>query len=361
MKLIKNPYFFFLIFFIFSLLKYKCIFISNSNSSNDLVFKFDNLFYNKLEKEGEVEKYKNSVIKKLKMRYIDGNKKENINETLLNLNLNYTYSNKNRLKNERNYRKRNLTSNLYRDSFSHPNLIEIFAKERTIRFYISLINDCNILINDTINYEKSKTNVEFIEHYILNNNAEFIDPKAVFTNIINLNLFVFNKKDNLFTVLLDKKNNDKTNLTVEYNYLAGNILKSQKNKINNLHNNNTFLWKFFNENSSKKLKLNIEIYFTIDKLFENDTVTFIANGDNSTLNFNKSIISNSNQRVVKYEWKGELIPNEIIVLETKFPLIIESCKSVMIDIPMILVGSIFIFFLIFVLYIILSQIMKLEE
>ncbi len=99
------------------------------------------------------------------------------------------------------------------------------------------------------------------------------------------------------------------------------------------------------------------MHFTIDKLFEHDNVTFIANGDEFF--FNKSLSTINNKRIVKYKWQGVLTPHEVLVIETKFPMILD-CGIVSVDLPIIIIGSIFILFLIIVLYIILSQVMKLE-
>jgi hypothetical protein len=261
--------------------------------------------------------------------------------------------------------------------------LDIIAKERTVKFYISLTNECNVLINDTIKYTHSKNiknikNIEnpppeellfsrtdfsfpfhtdTMEHMILNNNVDFIDPKGVFSNNekVDINLFVYNKKLNLFTIFFEK-NENLTNYSLEYDYMAMNLIKSQRGKNSTL-SNNTFLWKFYNENILKeKQKLNLEFYFSIDKLFEKENVTFYRNS--VLFDLEKSVI---NEGLVKYSKSVDLYPNEVIILDAKFPMFFENCGVVRIDVSMIIVGSVFIIFLIFVLYIMLSQILKVED
>lgn len=366
-------------------------------SSNDYVIKFSEKYYQKLEGIGGIDKYKEIIKTKFNDRLIKGKQKQkeklsnstNRNNTLITKKQNTTIKssfnstitdlnkkNINETKSQINSTNKlkliqtNLQrtkKDLYDENFNFfdkdtiigsnttdGNIFAVYsgdfvAKERTVKFYISISQECNVLINDTVHYEQYNKNINFIEHLILHNNVDFIDPKAVFSNNLNINFFAYNKKLNMFSVYFDK-NEEQYNYTMEYDYLAVNLIKSQKDNNNITRSNNTFLWKFFNENLFKiKQKLNLEFYFSFDKLFENENVTFSIPG------FNKTIVQDETQRLVKYSYSGELLPQDVMILDVKFPMYIENCGGVNINVPMIIVGSVFIIFLILVLYLILSS------
>jgi hypothetical protein len=243
---------------------------------------------------------------------------------------------------------------------------EYISSNRVIKFYVSLKQECSLFINDTVYYE-NLNNVNFVEHMILHNNAEAIDPKGVYSDDININFFLFNRKLNIFSVYFDPKkqmnnitHNNVTlplkNFSIEYDYDALNIIKSNfvKENTNNIENStasyNSFIWKILNQNFLKsKENISIEIYFDLGKDFMHEDVEF-------SLNFTKSIIDDDKKNIVKYKWHGTIDPQEVIVLQAKFPLYFEHCGNLSINLVMIFVGAVFIIFLIGMLYIILSTV-----
>jgi hypothetical protein len=261
--------------------------------------------------------------------------------------------------------------------------VRIFAGEymstsRHIKFFISKTQECSVFINDTVMYENIN-NINFVEHMILHNNAENIDPKGVYSENVNINFFAFNRKLNIFSVYFDNnkiENKGKNNFTIEFDYDAINLIKTMANKDKDEDSNsnhhkitnnkttlpsfrshqsqsnsyNNFIWKILNQNFLKnKEMINIEIFFDLGKDFEHEDVEF-------SLNFTKSIIDEEKKSIVKYEWKGMIEPQEVLVLQAKFPLYFEHCGNLNINLVMIFVGSIFIIFLIGMLYIILSTV-----
>jgi hypothetical protein len=266
---------------------------------------------------------------------------------------------------------------------------EYISSNRVLKFYISHVQECSIFVNDTVMYENIN-NVNFVEHMILHNNAENIDPKGVYSEDVNINFFAFNRKLNIFSVYFEPKgskgglkinnntnilknqtiNNDyfkkNSNFSIEYDYDALNIIKSNFNKekenLNSstypdkeLQNNsgnsfNSFIWKILNQNFMKvKENITLELYFDLGKEFEQEDIEF-------SLNFTKSILTDSKKSIVKYQWHGTIEPQEVIVLQAKFPLYFEHCGNLSINLVMIFVGAVFIVFLIGMLYIILSTV-----
>jgi hypothetical protein len=277
---------------------------------DDYIVKFSNDFYKQL-KSDQIEKYKESIIQ--------------------NMNGNFTKMKSRRLQHEFN------DMSLYYDDF--------IVKERVVKFYISQLDECNMLINDTILYEQNE-HANIVEHMILHNNADYIDPKGVFSNNVELNYFVFNKKINLYSIFFNnpKKLNQ---YHIEYDYNAVGVIKEVKD-LNTGQFNNTFIWKLYNENNNLNQHVRIEMYFNLDKGFEKEDVFFLQN-------FTKSITYIENSEVVLYTWEGEMKPQEVMVIQAAFPLYIESCGFDYVTVPMVLLGSIFIVFLVVILYLIISS------
>jgi len=252
---------------------------------------------------------------------------------------------------------------------------DYLSLRRNLKFLISKNNECSILINDTIYYSKV-SNINFIEHMILHNNDEKIDPYGVYSDKVNISFFAFNKKLNIFSVYFDSNKNFK-DFSIEYDFLAKNIIKTNIEKRNDLpsarlspnflsHNNslpynkminsfpnnhNWFIWKIFNENYLKTDEIiNIEVIFQLGEYTENLKVDF-------SLNFTKIYeYNNNNEKLVKFSWEGILKPSDLIILECKFPLFFEKCGIININYLMIFIGSLFIIFLIATLHMILSNV-----
>jgi len=249
---------------------------------------------------------------------------------------------------------------------------EIVVKEREIKIYISRDTDCNIKIQEKIFYEQHAYNSNFLEHLILNSNFDYINVENVLSNDVQLQFFAFNRKINLFSVFYENFKN-LTQYLIDYQYTAVNLIKSHKTR-NPTEKDfedsyNYIVWKLFNENVGKiKQKFKMQFYFDLEKSFQNEDVRFIHN--NTRLEFTKNIENiskdeqkahNNPRQTVMYEYNGFLESGEVFVIDVKFPLYFENCHLVTINIPVIIAGSIFIIFLIFVLYIILSQFLWFEN
>lgn len=119
---------------------------------------------------------------------------------------------------------------------------ELKAKRRKIKFFIDLENDCNIYINDTVFYENNKE-LNIIDHLILHNDVENIDPRSISSESREINYFIFNRKLNMFSVKIDdeKENSNKQqdDFEINYEYMADNMIKTRQFvlKENNLTNN----------------------------------------------------------------------------------------------------------------------------
>jgi hypothetical protein len=354
------------LFLIYSL---KSIRLKQKDESESIILKFNEKYYNKIGRE-HIDNFKNMIF-----RQLDENRKEK--KTDLN------DKKDNHIIKNRVEEGSLITSVSTGTSSSHIKNIagEYISTNRIIQLYVSQVQECSIFINDTVTYE-NLNNVNFIEHMILHNNAENIDPKGVYSDNMVINFFAFNKKLNIFSVYFDNKNIQKTDnsvslFNIEYDYDANNLIKSNfveqkesellsyKNSYNNTSainstnntsipissaNFNSFIWKILNQNFLKyKENVTIEIYFELGKEFQNEDVEF-------SLNFTKTIIGNEKKSIVKYEWKGTIDPQEVIVLQAKFPLYFENCGNISVNLVMIFIGSIFIIFLIGMLYIILSTV-----
>jgi len=147
---------------------------------------------------------------------------------------------------------------------------------------------------------------------------------------------------------------------VVYNYDAVNLIKinNDKNYTNNNlflgHTYNYFVWKLVNQNFIKgsKEKIDIEIIFNLGVEFEKFDLDF-------NLNFTKSVEKyvdsfNKNQSIVTYRWGGYIKSEEVLVVESKFPLYFEQCGTVNLNYFMVVVGAFFIIFLIAILLVLFS-------
>lgn len=314
----------------------------------------------------------NSII-----QYSDDYYKKHSQENLDDLNLkikdrlrkhNTIKTNSNRIKPNTNNRKNNFESNSKIEEQIDKidiEFVDMIVKEREVKLFISGENACNVKVEDKILYEQHEKNSHFLEHLILNSNYDYITPENLKSDDIQIDFLSFNRKLNLFSVFYENPKN-LTQYSIEYDYMAVNLIKTYKsyNLTNEENVLNYIIWKFYNENSVNiKQKLRIIFHFELGKNFEKENVAFFQNNNNSTMNFEKKILKNLNtpRQTVLYEWNGFINPNEVIVLNAKFPLYFDNCQLVKISVPIIVAGSIFIIFLIFVLYIIISQLLWLEN
>lgn len=310
-------------------------------NDDNLVLKLTQSYYDKIG-SSHIDEFRNMVFRELDNKEVEKSKSNNSSFLMPNK----THAKKSGLKHQ-DERKIHENFHLYTG--------EYLAANRTIKFYISHTQECSVFVNDTISYENINS-ANFVEHMILHNNADNIDPKGVYSDDVNINFFAFNKKMNIFTVYFDpaQKGNN-SNFSIEYDYDAVNLLKSniadnKNDAYNATLNYNSFVWKILNQNFFRsKQRINIEVNFDLGNEFKHEEVEF-------SLNFTKSIIDNDKRSIVKYVWQGELDPQDVLVLQTKFPLHFDSCGNTTVNFIMICIGSVFIIFLIGMLYIILTTV-----
>lgn len=270
---------------------------------------------------------------------------------------------------------------------------DYYVDERLIKFYISKNSPCSVFINETINYIHS-SNLNYVEHMVLHNNADRVDPHGIYSSEVDVNFCIFNKKQNMFTTFFEDKGN-KSNSTfdphevkivnkeslnydiamyaeksfneiegpaihknktvefsIEYDYEAIGLIKShdisleQGLKSTDTHRSiNGFIWKILNENTENKLSLRVEIYFDVSH--EELSTNLLFN-----IPFMKSVDS---KNITKLEWEGELNPQEVLILNVEFPLIFSACEFISFNIAISAAGSLIIIFVISMLYVILSS------
>jgi hypothetical protein len=233
------------------------------------------------------------------------------------------------------------------------------STNRTIKLYISHSQQCSVFVNDTTSYITNNNKLNFIEHMLLHNNAEQIDPRGVYSSNININFFAFNKKMNLFSVYFDQA--ERNNFTVEYDYDAINLIqtkKVEKNFHSSLNTNinkqemsfNSLIWKLLNPNIIHlKQNITIQIFFDLGKDFLYSDVGF-------NLPFNKTVEYEKSKPIVKYEWKGVLEPQEVVIVQVKFPMWFENCGYSNLNWVMIMIGAVFLALLVGMLYMIISTV-----
>ena len=230
---------------------------------------------------------------------------------------------------------------------------DINSSKRITKFFINLDSKCNIFINDTVYYDRDDFTSNFIDHLILHNNFDSIEPRSIYSHDVTINYFIYNKKLNMFTVNFE--NEKHKNYSIVYEYVANNLikLKSKKDLYSNTEKNvNEFLWKFYNENTnSKNLNLEVEFHFTINKSFINENVEF-----NNKMFMYKT--TNDDKETTVFKWNGTLMPYEVKVFESVFPMVFENCQTITVNFTMILIGAFFVIFIVLILYLLFSSIAK---
>ena len=178
-----------------------------------------------------------------------------------------------------------------------------------------------------------------------------------------------------------------TNPKLKYEYLAENLIKTNKDKQTGSNDTNSFIWKIVNQNLIKVIeKTNIEVYFNITHIrFLSKKVKYSVKVSNTTspspvtawepawrINLSKQNItalnvnnytnsSNStgeafnNYYDIKYIWKGELNLREVVIIELNFPMVFEKCGNISINLFIVGLGALFIILLIGMLFMIFSS------
>jgi len=258
----------------------------------------------------------------------------------------------------------------------HTPETEYTIAKRDIKFYISEENKCNVIVDDIVHYERLSNHSNILEHMILHNNAESIEPVDVTSKDLKIISFAFNKKLNIFSVFFE--NPDRVvSPAVEYKYLAVNLIKtnlvsiSDENKSKN--DTNSFIWKVVNQNVLKlKEKMNIEVYFDKFKNMDPKDIKFSLNftkilplrvnnnddgssGGNNVTSDNKDTNDFNDHFMVKYLWKGALKLHEVVIIEVTFPMIFEDCGNIYVNIFVVGIGAVFVVFLVGMLFFIFSS------
>jgi len=122
--------------------------------------------------------------------------------------------------------------NLIKVNYDIP---ESKIKRRKIKFFIDLENDCDIYVNDTVYYENNK-DLNVIDHLILHNDVENIDPRSINSETREVNYFIFNRRLNMFSVNINSQlesSNDSeasadSDFDINYEYMANNLIKSSQ-------------------------------------------------------------------------------------------------------------------------------------
>ena len=247
------------------------------------------------------------------------------------------------------------------------------VNKRQLQYNISRSTGCNVMINDLVQFTKD-SDVNYVEHWILHNNVDEIEPKTVTSKDVIVKFFNFNKKMNTFIVYFDfieeKKNQQffSINFTYEaisliktFNYYSIDkdkdtfFLDEKSQNQDQLFNYNNFLWKIYNKNFiGKDLEtLSIQINFDLGPGFSKYTIF----SENPKIQFKKKIINNADSPLVVYTWDGAMNSQDVLVIDIKFPLYFESCKNDYMSITIVLIGSIFILFVILMLYVVFNSVM----
>jgi len=105
-------------------------------------------------------------------------------------------------------------------------MVEPKVKSRKIQFFIDFENECDIYINDTVKYEYNK-NLNMIDHMILHNDVNRIDPRSINSNTKDINYFIYNKPLNMFSIdFQNKDSQEEKDFEINYQYMADNLIKN---------------------------------------------------------------------------------------------------------------------------------------
>jgi hypothetical protein len=112
------------------------------------------------------------------------------------------------------------------------------------------------------------------------------------------------------------------------------------------------IWKIYNENTdNKKLELELEFYFDLKHNYKYDSIKF-------NFDFNKNIKMIGEKNLTYFTWKGSLLPYEIMTINSVFPMIFNNCRRQNFSYFLLILGSLFIIFLILSIYLIIKNIIN---
>lgn len=324
---------------------------SNKNLKNNLINKPLNNFNNinnetlflinsTLKKNNFVKKQK-QVANKLKLL--------SKNETLPNLH-NLKSQNKSLLTNQAN-KKSERAESANSPSFQFSSAI---ANKRTIKIFIDSENECDVFFEDKVYYEADNFTNYFLDHIIINRKSNFIEPRGVKANNASIKYFVFNRKLNMFSIDVDK--DAKQNFTIDYDYMASGLIGVMTNDIfmnPELEKNlNLLKWKVYNENTdNKKLNLEIQVFFGLGEDYDYDKIKF-------NHAFVKKLKNVKDKKLTYFSWSGDLLPYEVMTINSFFPMIFRNCGIEKLNIPLVILGSLFVILVIISVYLMIVNIIK---
>ena len=285
---------------------------------------------------------------------------------------------------------------------------DIMSSKRSLTFHISRVTECTVLVTDIVTYKLTMSNLNFVEHIILNNNSEQIDIKSVTSQDIKITDYSYNTKMNMFIVYFDSNAEKPENFSVIFQYEAKNLIKTVGNpeildseqeevggrnfkqfknfknlnstrNIENNHTNeknssantnfletkiksvstdpslqnNSLVWKIYNKNFNSE-DIEIKLIFDLGK----DFVNYFIHSRNNQMKFIKKIHETKEKSIVEYDWSGENEFYSVIVMDVNFPLYFENCRYDNMSIFAIVLGSVLVTLMTLMIYIILSSIIK---
>lgn len=109
---------------------------------------------------------------------------------------------------------------------------DYIGEERTVKFYISSNTECNILINDTIQYYGLFLQNPIL-HTLKGSKIARITPVNVLSNDLNVDYYAYSKRVKTFSTYWESKL-DKPSVSIQYMYSAKNIIESHSDFTNDL-------------------------------------------------------------------------------------------------------------------------------
>lgn len=236
------------------------------------------------------------------------------------------------------------------------------ATKRLVKVYLDPENDCDVFFQDIVYYAQDNSSNYFIDHILMNRQCHLIEPRNVSPNQAKVKYFVFNRKLNMFTLKLEKQAN--ANFSINYEYTASGALSSDSKLISLDKANSTskgkkqasevniFQWKLYNENTdNRKLDLEIEIFFQFGEKYDYDKVMFNHEFKKQQKNF-------ADKNVTYYKWEGQLLPYEVMNLNSYFPLIFKDCNIHKLSLSLVMLGALFVILVVLSIYLIVVNIIK---
>jgi len=238
-----------------------------------------------------------------------------------------------------------------------PDLNYTYASpiKRIIKIYINQENECDVYFDDSVYYEANNYTKFFMDHIILNGKSKIIQPREVKASDAFIDYYIYNRKMNMFTLEVEKKTGK--NFSINYDYTASGLISSFSNNdkyISQEENNewNFLKWKIYNENfENKRLDIEIEVYLGLGNEFNYESIKF-------NYPFEKQIKNIGVTNLTYFSWKGSLLPYEVMKIETIFPLIFKNCGVESMSSYIIILGSLFIIYVIITLYLMIVNLIK---